>query len=452
VAQGFGTLNDAVDGDTTSTGERNDLNTVYRLERDGIYLLNGAIENNFPLTVVAADGEGARPRLIPGVPTGGSSDRPFRPRSDITLRGLYLTNLDELGGRNTRIIRLSADSIRVVIDDCHLDQDNQSGFRIDGDWMRIYITNSIVSNIGLTLDPNNGRGIDDRGNPIDTLVIENSTWYNLSSTLLRDGGGGIINYVDINHNTFVNVGQQGLELGEVGEALVTNNLFIDPIYLGLGPGDERAEGFTLVVYGDSTGATGTLNVRNNNFYRDPALEAARNDSVGTPALYNSVADSLIELSNTGSTNISESVTFTNGPASPLAVVTQYYTDQTTTPAHDISNEPFDFAYASTHASFTASTGGQPLGALTWHGMTINASDRTSSLGGDGGTLPSDPVEAADFTGDGIVNFEDFLEFVALFGTVEGDGEYDARFDLTSDGKIDFEDFLTFVASFGESVG
>ena len=83
VAQGFGTLNDAVDGDTTSTGERNNLDTVYRLERDGIYLLNGSIENSFPLTVVAADGEGARPRLIPGVPTGGSSGRPFRHRSPL---------------------------------------------------------------------------------------------------------------------------------------------------------------------------------------------------------------------------------------------------------------------------------------------------------------------------------------------------------------------------------
>ena len=118
VAPGFGTLNAAVDGDTTSTGARRDsaiLPTVYVLERDGVYVLDGSIENRFPLIIVAADGSGERPQLIPGVPTGGSSSRPFRVRGDITLRGLYITNEDQLGAALLRTIRVSADSVRVVL-------------------------------------------------------------------------------------------------------------------------------------------------------------------------------------------------------------------------------------------------------------------------------------------------------------------------------------------------
>lgn len=151
VMPGFGTLNDAIDGDTLTTGERVDANTVYVLQRGGLYLTNGEIENRFPLTVVAADGEGPRPIVQPAVAAGGESARPFTPRDDLTLRGLYVTNLDELGGLNQRIVRVRADSARLVIDDCHLDRTGQSGIRLDNAWNSIRVTNSVFSNIGHTI-------------------------------------------------------------------------------------------------------------------------------------------------------------------------------------------------------------------------------------------------------------------------------------------------------------
>ncbi|PJF20410.1 MAG: hypothetical protein CUN56_16315, partial [Phototrophicales bacterium] len=59
VTPGFGTLNEAIDGDTTATGARVDSNTVYVLERDGIYILDGTIEHRgYHLQIVAADGDG----------------------------------------------------------------------------------------------------------------------------------------------------------------------------------------------------------------------------------------------------------------------------------------------------------------------------------------------------------------------------------------------------------
>ena len=57
----------------------------------------------------------------------------------------------------------------------------------------------------------------------------------------------------------------------------------------------------------------------------------------------------------------------------------------------------------------------------------------------------------DFNGDGVVNFADFLAFGGQFGSRQGDGRYEAKYDLDSDGAIGFGDFLIFGKSFGKEV-
>ncbi len=50
---------------------------------------------------------------------------------------------------------------------------------------------------------------------------------------------------------------------------------------------------------------------------------------------------------------------------------------------------------------------------------------------------------ADFNGDCVVDFSDFLAFASAFGKTESD----AMFDLDGNGSIDFSDFLIFVSEF-----
>ena len=57
---------------------------------------------------------------------------------------------------------------------------------------------------------------------------------------------------------------------------------------------------------------------------------------------------------------------------------------------------------------------------------------------------------ADYNDDGIVGVDDFLLFVARFGTSQGDGRYEAKYDLDSDGQVGVSDFLVFVGFFGQS--
>ena len=58
---------------------------------------------------------------------------------------------------------------------------------------------------------------------------------------------------------------------------------------------------------------------------------------------------------------------------------------------------------------------------------------------------------ADFDGSGKVDITDFLQFVAAFGSQQGQSAYDAKYDLDGSGAVDIADFLLFVNVFGQTV-
>jgi hypothetical protein len=65
-----------------------------------------------------------------------------------------------------------------------------------------------------------------------------------------------------------------------------------------------------------------------------------------------------------------------------------------------------------------------------------------------GTVSEEPSGPnSDFSGDGVVDFNDFFMFADAFGATETD----PRFDLDSNGQIDFSDFFLFADAFGKTV-
>ena len=99
-------------------------------------------------------------------------------------------------------------------------------------------------------------------------------------------------------------------------------------------------------------------------------------------------------------------------------------------------------------------------SVTFTGTTIRIVEATLGRGGQQETLMPDvnivlrPVAAGpspDFDGDGTVGFADFVQLAASYGSQEGDGTYDARFDLDGDGSVGFSDFLAFSGQFGQEV-
>ncbi|MEM9665470.1 MAG: T9SS type A sorting domain-containing protein [Bacteroidota bacterium] len=396
-----GYLNNVISGDTTATGERNE--THYILRSGGLYLTNGEIENEgWPLIVEAEDGATERPQIIPVVGDGGESVRPFTPRGPITLRGLYITAMDDLGGVVGRIVRVRADDIRVIVDDVHFDYAGQSAMRFDNANNKVYITNSIFSNIGRMDSPNNGRGLDMRGNAIDTVWVEGNTFYNLTSRAYR-GGGGSVNWVRWSHNTMVNVGQFTTSFDEAAEVTMTNNVAINNGFLGVDRPEESVS-LTGLVDVDSlaSGDPQSINIANNNFWNDQALIdqllAIDADSDGTGdrifrPLFSVSTQAFVDEAGTGETNLSEELTFANFLGSqPVidALLGDTDGDELTFSDLESRDNPFvdgaipayDFAYGTSTTSFTASTAGQPLGDLNWFGLTIIPTSNDGDVGAD----------------------------------------------------------------------
>ena len=371
IAPGFGTINDAIRGDTLSSGARTDTNTVYRLERGGLYILNGTMEHTYPVIIEAAPGAGEKPKIIQGVASGGIAPaEAWSPRANLLMKNIYITALDELGGNHERIIRIRENRVRVVLDSCHLDVASQAGFRCDGDSLKIFFLNSIISNIGTGASPDNGRGIDDRGNDIDTLVLENSTFYNLTSRVIRDGGGYIV-YCRVNHCTMYNIGQYGVSIGPAYNAVFTNNVMSNGGYYGNWPAVSRV--LFEVEPGPEPG-TSVFEIHDNNFYLDSLVIKAYPDSATALPLFDSTTQAIIQSLGTQGTVYTEEIAYQNAPDPPVDVVQDFYANGTVAPNPplDTAGGPFNFAYANTLQAYARGSDGKPLGDLNWHGIPLTS--------------------------------------------------------------------------------
>ncbi|MDA0746491.1 MAG: Ig-like domain-containing protein [bacterium] len=81
-------------------------------------------------------------------------------------------------------------------------------------------------------------------------------------------------------------------------------------------------------------------------------------------------------------------------------------------------------------------------------LTIGSGGATVAFGVSSSTTDK---PTPDFDGDGQVGFRDFVQFAQQYGSVAGDGKYDAKFDLDSSGDIGFRDFVQFAQAYGKPV-
>ena len=398
VDQGFGTLNEAVAGDTAATGERIDPNTVYVLQRDGLYLLNGSLDNaGFPLTIRADEGSGNRPIIQAGTDDTGASSRLINARGDLFLEGLYLTHVDQVGALKKNMIRIFADEARIVVNDCYFDYEQQSFFRYSAKLASVFVTNSVFRNAGQATNPGNGRIIDTRGNEADSIYFENNVVHNITNEAFLPGfgAGGTVNYLWWNHNTMVNLGNSAVGIKRSKEAYVINNIILNPGFLG-DPfetdslGNSLGQLFTEGVFEvdtlgvpDMTEEQRTLIIANNNIYWEPDLVSTLQNDPNVEAfqLYSPNAQAFIDAGIVQAfDNTSEAVPFGTAPASILA----YVQDRLNNPDNDApppfvddADEPYSgdfenqgpgrsaFSYPTALASYTAAVGGFPLGDLNW---------------------------------------------------------------------------------------
>jgi len=225
------------------------------------------------------------------------------------------------------------------------------------------------------MDPNNGRGIDDRGNDIDTIVMENCTFFNLTSRVIRDDGGDI-NYARINNNTIVNIAQMGITFGRIDTLIMTNNIAVNAAFL---PKDDDDDWF--VFSADSVGGVAPYVVMTNNTaYLDTAnILAYLNDTITVTPIMNPTLVAALVAAGNEDDNENWNIEFTDGPPFNDSIVIYNYDPawmDGDAPDWVVPDLPaggnglyhmdvyYDFGYAHTEAVFGA-TDGLQVGDRNW---------------------------------------------------------------------------------------
>ncbi len=411
VEPGFGTINDAIMGDTTATGARVDSNTVYVLRGgltyDDRYYFNGRVfSGNYHLQVVAEEGATEPPVLqVLTDETGASPPTFFEAEGDLTLRGLYILGMNELDAPRNHVTIMNGDNKTLVVDGCFVEYYRFIVFRLNGENGSVRLTNSFLRNVLTTNNPGNGKIIDGRGNNLASVYVENTTFAGVTGELVRLSGG-IFNSLFFNHNTvytmhgFVRDDVQE-HRSKLVEARVTNNLFVNMGWVGdtLSVSDPaphwRAGIFTFDSLSVVPGLEETdrdVLISRNNFYLEPELqdyfdsnfqatcELCNGGTVKEYPIFNPRAQSFVDAGLVRyELTIEENPEFahTSGVSGHIEWSQGYWTDPASVSAdmliydpdgtQDVTIWPLmeDFTYPTTKASYTAAGGGFPLGDLNW---------------------------------------------------------------------------------------
>lgn len=262
-------LDAVIHGDTTATGERQNANRIYELERDAIYFLDAdIIVRGFDLHLRATDGAGARPILY-GVPSEDGSSFPdpfFDQRGHIVIENVVMVGYiesQEGGVANipAGFFRTNEAGYDLTLDGVVMSGTRGQHIRTESANRNITIRNSLFANMGDLGRSNFGAGkaIDLRAGSVQNLVIQNTTFVNFQDRIIRHyASTGSIENLVFDHNTIINgVSYHGtLVLGAVGQRIqITNNLFVDAFAAGADTSDaERQAEFdeSLEVYDNGT--------------------------------------------------------------------------------------------------------------------------------------------------------------------------------------------------------
>ena len=383
-----GVINETINGDTTATGERNHQH--YILRRNATYLYTASVNNpGYALLVTAEDGDGELPIIKALGPQVGEdeAERPFLAGGDLYLMDLTLNGWDN-GGNYTdnATVRLAVDGITVVVKNVNFDFNRQNAIRINAENCKVYVENCIFTNQGVAARLFQGFAVTWRGNWVEMVHLRNNTFYNMHNEVTNNRNEARYNTFIFNHNTVVNTGTGGMNLGRPNHITVTNNLFVNAGIMGdgfLGDRDDfEVPHYYFYVDSNFTDTTNTtvldpayVNISNNHFYLDPDVAALLPDSSdkSTETLVSPYTQELWDASS----NVihDEAFSFDNFPAT-TAMYEDYIDDfynfaeiPAEMPLFDTDFRDLGFSYPTTHPAYTAAKFERPLGDLNWFDMT-----------------------------------------------------------------------------------
>jgi hypothetical protein len=366
-----------------------DKDVWFVLERNSIYFVAAEITNSdFHLRIKAEEGSGNLPLIMLKL-NDDTGDWPnmFSTLSNVTFENIHITyeHGDKLKQYGHKINNFGGEGSKIIFKGCYLERERQAPIRLAASDMTVLIEDCRLGNVGeRTSIDGNGRMFDARSNAADSVIIRNSTFYNISDRVFRTMGAHI-NYVEMDHITALNhLGRHGcIQLTSVGKAVIKNWLFIDPQMLGSGRSamaeehakyDEWELQHYITLDSDFDNAT-ELEIHHNNFANTQEVKDkwASIDSLEAPSLMNPL---ILEIMGDAADTAflePEVVEFANVPEMPYIIIDSIYAKYQ---PDDMNNsfgvywhdttvfiQNIDVSYASSYTSYTAAEGGFPLGDL-----------------------------------------------------------------------------------------
>ncbi len=386
-----------------STERKTNPNVIFELQRDRIYFLGKQIENyDFHLHIRGKEGSGLPAEIQASVKADGTYGLDYiHAYNDLTLENLAINGYLPDGGYQHWVIECRGKGSTIRYNNVSFDGDRAAAVCARADSLKIFITNCSMGNIGYrTAFGGNGRVIDLRPDILylDTLVIENSTCYNLSDRIIRNMNTHI-NYAYINHFTAVNtLGRHGgIQLGDCKNATVKNSLFANVIMLGHTDihCDEQTQPedpphFAVITL-DTIYEDGTYIIENNNMYWDNAVTGVWDqiDTVSSPDFVNPLIEDAVAADRKDLIAFSEQLSFTTMCGPQISYVALYYADPLAGTYPDswcvggdggYFPDQIDLSYSASSSSYTAAENGLPVGNLNYFPELMNGiNDKAGSI-------------------------------------------------------------------------
>ena len=233
VEPGIGTLNAAVYGDTLAGGQRKDPNRVYLLRRGQRYLMNSRIQTSgYHLRLVGepppSSGPDPGPAVLEAAPRvdGGVDQLLLNILGDLTLENLWILSWSTNDVQQSSNIQISSDSTRVEIDRCIFEWPMGSALTVKGRHLQmVSLTNSTFRNCVNGGSWAQGRALDFVNAPVDSILIENTTFENLGEGISTNGNG--VQWLWCDHATFLNVINFAFLEEYWKEAYIVNSVFVN---------------------------------------------------------------------------------------------------------------------------------------------------------------------------------------------------------------------------------
>jgi len=413
-------INDFINGDTTSTGQRNNPNRVYVLQQtgsvDSTYFLAAPIEAKYHLTIIGK--KNPITGKIPLIECYTNPDNSTAPEffigdtlSSFTFKDLYFLSTRTDGNQGPNVILVThSGGVSVNTDHCIYENFGGNMFTNNGDHFKFIATNNEFRNITSVFWQGGSVLWSNGGAIVDTLIYQNNTFFCV--TRAAYGSPKYIGYLKFDHNTmFLGIGGTFLAQ-QLTNATFTNNIFYglmahgaDSSYIKSGGANAAHQGFGVIMVDtlssllnppySQTEAGRNIVVKNNAYCWPQAMYtywqtvtdtgAAHHPGLITPPIWMNAQTQLMFNDKTKWPGLSEANNDSVDPGfastlvnpavdSCLKFANLIWTAQAVGAFRwsQMAADPFNLAYPvsenlrySNTTLYTAGTDGKPLGDLNW---------------------------------------------------------------------------------------